>query len=54
MSDQQPLNQKCPWCGEPVHPWESSVTKDGDTYHSDCVAKEEDDAFFDRDMGFGD
>jgi hypothetical protein len=31
-----------------------SVTVDGEPHHFDCAAKSEDDAFFDRDMEFGD
>ena len=44
----------CPFCGKPVQQWETTVMKDGDVYHIDCAAKDEDDVFFDRDMEFGD
>lgn len=50
MNDQLPI---CPWCGKDIFPYESSVIVDGDRMHTSCAAEEEDDAMFDRDMGFG-
>jgi len=47
-------NQKCPYCGQGVRPWEMSVKDDdGDICHIDCYAKVVEDAFFDRDMELG-
>lgn len=43
----------CPWCRAPVYAGELSVPVDGETYHIDCAAEEEENAFFDRDMEFG-
>ena len=48
------VKPKCPYCGQVVQPWETSAIDDGDVYHIDCLAKSEEDAFFDRDMGLGD
>lgn len=44
----------CPWCGNVVENNEPKAKKLDGVYHLACAAEEEDDAFFDRDMEFGD
>ena len=43
----------CPWCGEVIRPDHPTGISDGDRMHISCAAESEDDAMFDRDMGFG-
>jgi hypothetical protein len=44
----------CPYCQEIVFPWQLTVFVEEENWHYECRLKEEDDIFFDRDMGFGD
>lgn len=43
----------CSWCGTYVFGGQPSLTRDGDVMHLSCAAEEDEDATFDRDMGFG-
>ena len=46
--------EKCGECDMPILPDQASCIYDGERCHLPCAAEAEDEAFFDRDMGFGD
>jgi hypothetical protein len=48
----------CDWCRKPVLFFQPQIERRGpfgiEVLHLDCVADEDDEVFFDRDMEFGD
>lgn len=46
----------CAWCNKPIFPGETSARNDiGEELHLiPCLAEDEENVFFDRDMEFGD
>lgn len=42
----------CPWCQRRIIPGEPVGMSDGERMHLHCAAEDQDNATFDRDMGF--